>query len=414
MNFPDELKIIENKLSCLKYEPDWFGLVRIAGWTVLFVALTNLIPVPPVDVPYKKLLEETQVTQLNTTGSDPRWVRSDFDAFPQTDGYKNIAWLTSSSVLLLKATAQEGGDIWSSVDFVPDKVNQMLNVKYDVKTKEFLYLIPASRILDTYTMAMDAVAREPDVIVVALDPFWIYNNKAVFYRDPVFNHGARLWWNADDWPMQFVLASPGNHLWNILGQHISLVSLRNDYQVFLIDQFKKLMGRDLKDLSKKVVATAGKSDKPAVKLLQSLRFWLLFRTYDGDLSRMYNDGKINVTGMQAAAISQTDTGPEAWPDTLVKRMLKRLKDSGIPTLVYIAPVSPDMTKPQLALDGYSSVLSAFRSYKAEHETERFQILVDFPDEVISSIDFQDYIHLDKGGAFPEYLSGRVAGLVNKK
>ncbi len=414
MNFPDELKIIENKLSCLKYEPDWFGLVRIAGWAVLFVALTNLIPVPPVDVPYKKLLEETQVTQLNTTGSDPRWVRSDFDTFPRVDDYKNIAWLTSSSVLLLKATEQEGGDIWSSVDFVPDKVNQILNSKYDVKTKEFLYLIPASRILDTYTMAMDAVVREPDAIVLALDPFWIYNNKAIFYRDPVFNHGARLWWNADDWPMQFVLASPGNHLWNILGQHISLVSLRNDYQVFLIDQLKRLMGKDLKDLSKKTVATAEKSDKPPVKLLQSLRFWLLFRSYDGDLSRMYRDGEINVTGMQAAAISQTDTGAEAWADTLVKRMLMRLKDSGIPTLVYIAPVSPNMTKPQRALDGYASVLRAFRSYKAMHETESFQILVDFPDEVTSSINFQDYIHLDKGGVFPEYLSGRVSELVNKK
>lgn len=406
MALPRELEFLARPIGVFAYEPSWAGLLRIAAWTLCFLLLGGrLIPEPPVDVPNMNLLEGTRVIPMSTTEADPRWVRQDIKTFPK-DKYVNIAWLTGSSALLLKP-GKEGADAWASVEFLPDKVNEVLENKFKIEARTFLYLIASQRILDTYTMVLDAVSRKPDAIVLSLNPFWTFNNQAVFYRPSLFNRGADLWWNSDDWPWLFTLSPPSSHLWNWVGRHFRLLAARHDYQIYLIQRGKALIGTDLKELRDKEAAPVkGGVEKrdTQVEFRQPLMFWVLFRTYAGDLSYFFPHGEVNVQAWQTAALRLANTNARTWPYSIVRKTLTTLRNSGIPAFVYIPPVSPEMNNNATAMESYDNVVSAIEELRRVYESDKLRIVTHFPKNVVDSMNFHDYMHVDKGGTFPECFS----------
>jgi hypothetical protein len=352
---------------------------------------------------------------MSTTAADPRWVRQDIKTFPK-DKYINIVWLDGSASYFLKA-GEKGADAWASVEFLPDKVNEVLEDKFKVEARILLYLIASRRILDTYTMVLDAVSRKPDAIVLSLDPFWTFNAQAVFFRPSVFNRGAGLWWNSDDWPWLFTLNSPSSHLWNWAGQHFPLLVARHDYQIDLIQRSKALIGTDLKGLrDKKAAPVKGKVEKndAQVEFNQPLMFWVLFRTYGGDLSYFFPDGEVNVQAWQTAALRLASNEARTWPYSIVRKTLTTLRNSGIPAFVYIPPVSPEMNNNATAMESYDIVVSAIEELRPEYESDKLRILTHIPKNVVDSMSFQDYLHVDKGGTFPEFLSEQLSKFLVKQ
>lgn len=391
----------------LKYKATWFGLLRIAGWMVFFLFLAGvIIPRPPVDVPRQNQLEGTRVIPMNMDPNDPRWVRNDIGAFPQ-NGHKNIAWIAGSSVVYTE-TEKQGDRFLRKVQYLPDKMNRLLEEKHDIQANAYLYFLRAGRVLDTYTMVQDALARKPDAMVVVLNPFWIYNNKAVFNKISVFNRGAGLWWNARDWTWQFALASPRSHLWSLMGQHFPVLASSHDYKIMIDEKAEAMLGLQLSKENPPIIAREATDNN--LSFNQSLMFWVLYRIYGGNTDYLYTNGQINIPAWQSVAIGFSDTGANAFSDVIVRKLMDIIKNSGTPTLIYLAPVSPKMRISQLASDSYDKILKSLLDIKREYETENTRILIRFPKSVTDSLEFFDLVHLINEGIMSDVLSEELLNI----
>lgn len=394
-------------ISALDYKATWSGLLRIIGWMVLFLFLASvIIPRPPIDVPLQNQLEGTRVIPMNMEISDPRWVRNDIDAFPKT-GYKNIAWIAESSVVYTE-TEKQGDRVLRKTKYLPDKVNRLLEEKHNVKANAFLYLLKAGRVLDTYTMVQDALARKPDAMVVVLNPCWIYNNKAVFNKISVFNRGAGVWWNDRDWIWQFSLVSPRSHLWNFIGQHIPIVASSHDYNIMIDEKAEAMLGLQRLKANSAIIAQDAADNN--LRFNQSLMFWVLYRIYGGKTDDLYPHGNLNVPVMQSLAVGFSDTSPNAFSSVIVQKLMEIIKNSGTPTLIYLAPVSPKMRRSELASKGYEIILKSLLNIKQEYESKNTGILIRFPKSVLDSIEFFDFVHLNNEGIMSDVLSEELLNI----
>ncbi len=394
MSMPGELKFIEKILERFQYQASPGGLLRIAGWTLLSLVLIGPQPTK------QPVVLKGQVIGMNTGANNLQWVRNDFGEFP-ADGYLNVAWISGSSIKLAKGRVLE---------YLPQKVNRLMSSKEGIPTRDFVYLIDARRILDTYTMVLDALARKPDAMVLVINPFWAFNSKAVFLKQNLFNHGARLWWNASDWPWQFALTEPANHLYNLVGRHVPLITDRNNYIKYLREKSRELFGVSL---IPSPVTPLNRPGNETLKLSQPLKFWLLFQVFNGDAEQFFPNGQMNTGAWQLAAMSQADTDLSSWPVYIMRKMLNKIRASGVPTLLYVAPVSSEM-RGMGSRKGYNAVLNTMQNLKSEYENDRLRFVVRIPASITNSLSHSDYLHLSAPGELPAYLSTQLSEIVSSK
>ncbi|MDB4470719.1 hypothetical protein N9063_00385 [Deltaproteobacteria bacterium] len=402
MILPQALTFLEKFLDKFKYSPTFTGLLRVAGWTILFLGLTSaVLPQLPVKTLYQDSLLDTTVTSMMTEKNDLRWVRDDFRSFPKGE-HLNVVWISGSSIKL------KSGGRDSKLEFLPQKIDQLMTDKHGVSTRSYLYSLSGRRLLDTYTMVKDALTRNPDVLVLTINPFWVYNSKAIFLDQEVFNSGAQLWWNKYDWPWQFTLASPSNHLYSLIGRHSVLFSASRDYFALMDSGFKGLVGVGLKPPPQKL---AKKHRSKKKKLSQPLKFWLQYQLRDGYIEHT----KLSRSPVvwQAAAISQSNTSPSSWASVILSQILETIKNSNIPTLLYVAPVSPEMKEAD-ALTSYKAIMEEMQKLQRDYDNNNFRFIIGMPSEVEKSIIFRDYLHQSSPGNLPQLLSGKLLELVKQK
>ncbi len=97
--------------------------------------------------------------------------RSDTHGFQgrEDDGSFRIAWIGGSSI-------QSIGD--SYYTFIPAEVARTVSTVDDQPVTTDIYFLSGIRAVDTYTAFLSAVADEPDMIVVTVNPVWALNNSA--------------------------------------------------------------------------------------------------------------------------------------------------------------------------------------------------------------------------------------------
>lgn len=380
MKLPNELALLNRLLNQFEYKSSPTGLIRITLWTLFFLTVISQF------LPQKNIsLKKEQVALMINRSNSSEWIRSDLKKFPKENDL-NIAWVSDSSIILGNKLKKR---------YLPEIVNYMMASNSEVIPHSFVYSAISGRILDTYGMVNDALAREPDVLVLTLNPFWAYNNKAVFFRKALFNHGAKAWWNSSDWMWQFTLVTPSNHLFNILGRHFSVIANR-----------KKLL--------KKLTPTLTKFKKiqsktNQIKFRQPSKFWLLFQSFNGNIEKIYTKRKMNVNAWQLAAISQANTSDETWNSELLNNIMLNIKKSNIPTLIYVAPIASNMTDRE-ALNSYENVLNAVDLLKNRFENDRIKFIISFPDEIYNSLNHRDYLHLKDPGKLPAFLAQQISGI----
>ncbi len=386
----------------LKYHPTPAGLVRILFWTIFFLWLSTEF-LPPVKITgiSRKHVKSTLVVPMRLNNNDPRWLRDDFLAFPET-GVTEVAWITGSSIVIRNQ---------GKTRLLPELVGQNARNSHGLEMKTYMYSQNARRLLDTYTMVKDALLRKPDAMVIIINPFWEYNGKAIFFRPSVFNHGAQLWWNKYDWPMQFMLTSPANHLYSTIGRQIPLVAARLDYARLLRKEVGWTAGIAQVDRGlKKHIRHQPRNKK---RLSQSLQFWIMHGDLAPHIGKLDDGGQLDARAWQSTAISLADTHPDSWQDTLLHQLFESVRNSGIPTLVYLAPVSLAMNE-TYAVSAYNSVSNAFHLLKLEYEGETLKFIERFPKRIKETLVFRDYLHLSSPGALPAYLSDQLLELITSK
>jgi len=382
-------------LAGLPYQPTPGSLLRIAGWCGLFFYLSTLF-LPRIDITRTQPSQsELNVAIPMMLESDPRWIRDDFGPFAE-GANPSIAWVTGSSVYIKKPPRTY---------YLPELVSDELRQRHGLAVTSYMYTLTGRRPIDTYVMIKDAISRKPNYIVVIINPFWEFNDKALFFRTSVFNQASKQWWNGEDWLMQFTMTSPKNHLFALLGQHIPVIASSHDY----FDQLGlRQLALDL-DLKKNEIT----HENSKRQNMQPLHFWM---RYDSDFSRpkkIHSREQLDVGNFQEGAISLANTAPTAWPNELIRKSLDALTKSGIPSLIYVAPVSATMSGVD-AVAGHERVVLAISSLKSEYEGRRMRIVESIPREVVDTMKFRDYLHPEEAGSLPIFLSDLIYCLASNK
>jgi hypothetical protein len=382
------------------YIPSWPGIARIAGWILLFLLLLNL---SFRQVPYLKMYGESdagRIEYMMTHEEEPHWVREVPGEFPQGPA-PNVVWVGGSGMRLsLKKTKPT---------FLPNLVFDQVSERYDADARVWMYYIQAGRSLDTFTAALDGVSRKPDAIFLEINPVWVFGKLKFYGFTNLLNGGARLWRSHENLALQMLVAAPGNHLWNNAGRYLPRVSPAASRSLSTrLNQYLTRPGGNRGSGMDKGLLVKDSFSQPPV-------FWLRNTMTEQDLAAYEVSASPRASKIQGGVMMHAGTTENAWPEFLFRKQLEAVRDSGIPAIIYLAPVSPEnIVSPELRA-AYDNIQAKLRLIKTEYMGDNMTIIVDYPPEVLASITQKDYIHMTDPGRFPEFLASAYAelGLIDR-
>lgn len=377
MNFPDELKFLEKPLFYLKVELSQESLTRIVLWTILFVGLTHhYAPKVEPQLPYTEQMAKQNLTPIATATSDPKYTRNDLQTLPEN----SLLWVSGSSIAI-KPTEE------SEYVFLPSQIK--------TNKEQYISVKMARRMLDTYTMVKEGIKRKPSAMIITLNPFWELQDTSAFFKTNLMNKGVGTWLNQDDWHLIPVLASPGDCLWASIGGRHNFIAHGYDYLKLAQSRYKK-------EKPKK-----SKKKKQNLSYNQPTLFWMMNR-YNED--KDFNNH--NATKWQAEVMANNNLSQSKWGQQLLRNMLEAIKQSNIPTFIYVAPVDPAIKKTPARV-AYRTVQGQFDLLLNEYKSDQIRVVTNIPANVRRSLKYTDYLHLKNSGHLPQFLSSEIRKLKEK-
>ncbi len=380
INAPPQLEFLNKLTNWLNIIPNKFSLLRIIIWTLAFLIVAHVIT-PKVDpqLPYQDEMNAVGLTPVSASTSDPRYTRNDLQPLPEN----SIIWVAGSSITIKET---------------PDSALTFLPAALDIDNPQYISLKMARRALDTYTLVDDAISRKPSALVVIVNPFWALNDNSLFFKNNVMNSGARHWLNKDDWTLLMLMTSPADRLWARIGRHHNLTANSYDYL--------KLAQRKYLPNNKASKPKASKSKK--ISYNQPLLFWSTQRYAEGkDFSNF------GAKEWQIEAMNQNNLTQSVWGQKLLTQMLDKIKASDIPTLIYVAPVSPEIERSPARV-AYRTVTHQLRDIMAPYQSEKIVVINDFLPSELETLEYIDYLHLSDSGVLPASLTEAIQRLLEEK
>ena len=111
-------------------------------------------------------------------------------------------------------------------------------------------------------------------------------------------------------------------------------------------------------------------------------------------------------------MAQANPDPSAWPSRILNQMLEKIADSGIPTLVYVAPVSPELRNNPAAAAALDAAGAGFARIAEQHRSNTIRFVEAFPETVLESLSFEDLLHLDNAGELPAFIEQELSDILS--
>lgn len=393
-------KLFEN------YEVTWKGLLRISLWFVFFLWLFGaLMP----DLKEKAFLDlatkRANVTPMIAAPNDPRQVRQDIADDPKKI---NIAWIGDSSIAkLAPGKAYDATTPEPEFTLLPSDVADVLAKRHGLRDLDIrLYALFGMHAMDAMFLCMEALDHKPDMLVLAVNPVFVYSRfKSVAQRRSL-NQLPRFWpAHPRMWPWYFVLSSPSQNAWAAAGYHFKIIRNASLYRRSMAGSEKK------KEAGGNIGKGKAPEKKEAAGAAATQAFWILHQMrLDGYFRKQEQVGFIPPRDLYNEIVAHSVPGDDAYyPEEILDYTLEVLKESGIPAIVYLTPIDPasitngDMMKRMKVI--YAALRKKGRAYKGTNVT----VLDRTPDRYMKNITFQqtDGIHLVKETGLTDFLSEKI-------
>jgi len=243
-----------------------------------------------------------------------------------------------------------------------------------------------------------------------LNPFWALNDKALFSSSMVFGHATEFWWNRRDWFRQFLLVPPRAHLWSFLGRRFPSIRKQFDYKRQLVAQVQRHLGTEAAEALKTLAqpANAGRRKEAGhVTYKRAIVFWVAQRLCRDSFASLITQNGLNLALFEACALAASEVDRATLATRTLRDTLRLLRDSGIPTLVYVAPVAPALSSDPAFAAAYRRVRKRLSTLGSEYRGPTLLFEAEFPAQVRASLVFDDYLHLTDPGALPYHLRDRI-------
>lgn len=410
------MKSIDSALHMTGYKATPAGIFRIALWALLFLVIAGLyLPQKERDMPFAENAKGLAITPLITLPSDPAFIN---DEAQQVKADLKIAWISDSSSVIYKPGAK-------FLDFATMGQNALLPVETLNTLKTLgvhnphidLYIRLSLRSLESYTLTQLALARDADLIVLTLNPFFVFNNHAIFKGDSHFARASQTWMaDRSTWSWLPLLPSPSDHFWALLGRHFDIFSRAPAFAEDIHDTKNMLW-------SAVFPALKGKDNKsPRPESAQNLKenamiFWVTQRYLKGDMSKLVNDKNEAVNSKwYRQLIRLTELNETSFNHAILIRTLEQIKASGKMALIYLAPVSENLRDDEAAWTSYLAIKAELEKLKRLYDSEKMMLVVNMEPEVLKNTVFakDDDVHLNDSGKLSAFLASQIQKLTQTR
>lgn len=401
-------------MTSLGYKPSAFGNIRICLWAIFFLVLAGLyLPEKESSLPFSENVRGLPVAPRVTLPSDPAFVTE--QGALTTDGL-HIAWISDSSSVIYKPGAK-------FLDFSKMGENGLLPLQTLDELKRQgvtdphmdLYIRLSLRSLEAYTLTRLALEADADIIVLTLNPFFVFNDHAVFKGQSHFARASQVWISdAPAWPWLALFPSPSDHLWALIGRHFKVLSdapaFAGDVQILKssiwMTIFAPLNGRDDQTRS----GDSGEGLKE-----NSMIFWVTQKYLNGDLSKLVNEKNEAVNSKWYRQLIRLNNLDEnSFNHIILLRTLEAIKASGKRALIYLAPVSENLRDDPEAWEQYRAIKDKLDGLSQAYGGKNISIVTEIPEEALAGSVFvkDDDVHLNAAGKFPQFLAASIKKIVD--
>jgi hypothetical protein len=350
------------------------SVLRTLVWVILGIyVLGLLVPAPGVNLDhthFNRVLQTVPVRDLMLDKNDPRGWKH----LPKDPHKFTIAWIGGSTIQTVKP-GHHG--------FLPvDVLDRLPNI--DGKPVQVnMYLMEASRIFDLQVATADALATKPDLVILDLNPIWLFNPNAIQSYDNL-NSAAlpELVPDPGNWPLMQALYAPNDLALSLASDHLSSIRDRWSYAL-------KLRAAVNKFAPNPPPAPVGPQPRlsgvPLISTMQApLAFWNYYRLIPHD-----TPGADRYPSM----LRQAKTDGSALNDDIVNQLLRTMGDSKIPAIAYLSAVDPStLTNPatDAALRGVETHL---RQIAAKNPARTLFVQWQSGVRLVDGLQFRDMAHL---------------------
>lgn len=366
----------------------WLSLVRVVVWLFIGLVLIGyLIPAHGVDISqsqYNRKIKTTWVRDVTLDHNDPRgfyYRRPDHRTF-------TIAWIGPSTLQDISP---------GHYSFIPADVRRILPQIDGRPLRVDMYFLSGARIFDLYAAAVTALARHPDMILVDLNPLWVFNPTAVqswpSLNGTVFRHAVP---DPLSWPLLAGLDTPEDVALGVGSLRLPAIRNRWSYAESLRGWVDGLWPLRLAPQMPPAHPTALQQTQ---MMEAPLDFWLRFRPVVSP--------KAPMDVRQLALLEESKVDGSVLNDAIVTRLLAALGGSGIPAIAYMAPVDPAaLVSPPVdaALRGIEDHL---RTIAARHRFHTLFVQWQSGTRLLPPMKFNDIVHLAEDGPYVSYLAGLI-------
>ena len=375
----------------------WWVLVRVLVWTLLFVAVIGQFFPEPVHPTRKVQMERSEGFSMIL---ENRQLEHKSVKFKGDDRRLRLAWIAGSESML-KNFANPGELS------LPMKTADRLAKIRDSKVNCYYYLQTGQRFLDVYTLLLDALERDPDVVVITLNPIWTYSNIEIFGNMTIFDHRSDLWFSSTDWPLWLGVTSPSSHFLTHVGNYVPLIMPPEIFRREVNAAQDRMFGKPPAQTEDKV------SDKYFYDSDDPVAFWLNQTTTRSNNSRpsLELDPKWLKRQLQADIIERANTSTDSFAAVTFRKIDRLLVKNPVPILFYRAPMSPLIEDDLPAAEGNERVAMAIEALEQNKSSDNMKFVARIPQMVIDSLVFVDLIHTRDFGTFDYYLAEQIDALL---
>ncbi|MCL4677411.1 MAG: hypothetical protein KJ017_02325 [Alphaproteobacteria bacterium] len=410
------MKSIDSALEMLGYKATPAGIFRIALWALFFLVISGLyLPQKERDMPFAENTKGLAITPLITLPSDPAFIN---DEAQQVKADLKIAWISDSSSVIYKPGAK-------FLDFATMGENALLPVETLKALKPLsvhnshidLYIRLSLRSLESFTLTQLALARDTDLIVLTLNPFFVFNNHSIFKGDSHFPRASQTWVaDRSAWPWLPLFPSPSDHLWALWGRHFDIFARApafaediHDTKIMLWSAlFPALKGEDSKPLRPESAQNLKEN---------AMIFWVTQRYLKGDMSKLVNDKNEAVNSKwYRQLIRLTDLDETSFNHAILIRTLEQIKASGKRALIYLAPVSENLRDDKAAWMSYQTIKAELERLKKLYDSEKMRLIINMEPEVLQDTVFakDDDVHVNDSGKLSAFLASQIQQLTQTR
>ncbi len=383
-NVKDASDLLDRRFGSAVGKP--LSFARTLAWILVGLYVLGLLfPAPKVHLNktyYNRKLPNTATRDLVLDKNDPRgWIHRKKDPSKFT-----IAWVGTSTMQNVAP---------GPYSFIPADVRDRIP-KIDGKQVQVnMYLFEGGRLMDLYVAIEDAIATKPDLIMLDMNPLWLYNDRQIQnwsnLDTAVFDHLLKV---PSSWGIAASLFRPSDAALALASSHLSVLRDRWSYANKLRDEIARRTPINPPAIPTKHKPLTGLA---LVATFETpLSFWNTYRPVAPQSS--------DPLPLQEALLRGAKTDGSSLNDDIVGALFGSLVDSKIPAIAYMPPIAPKA----LAAPGVNAALKRIEAHTkqlaAQHQAKTLLVQSESAIRFLHGLRFKDIAHMTYSTPMVDYLT----------